>query len=71
LLLPAHGTAGFLARAAWLALIPGLLVLTRFFHPHERDQLRTLVLDARRRVAAFRGRHGEVEAYAEDPLRDL
>ena len=30
-----------------------------------------LVADGRRRVAAFRAGHGEVEAYAEDPLRDL
>jgi hypothetical protein len=29
------------------------------------------VVDARRRVAAFRAGHGDVEAYAEDPLRDI
>jgi O-antigen/teichoic acid export membrane protein len=71
LLLPAHGLVGFLLRVAWLALVPALLLLTRFFHENEREQFRALVLDGRRRVAAFRGRHGEVEAYAEDPLRDV
>ncbi len=44
---------------------------TRFFRPHEREQARGAVADGRRRVAAFRARHGEVEAYAEDPLRDV
>ncbi len=44
---------------------------TRFFHPHERDGARALIADGRRRVSAFRAGHGEVEAYAEDPLRDL
>ena len=58
-------------RVAWLALVPVLLALTRFFHPHERAQARSLVADARRRVSAFRAGHGDVEAYAEDPLRDL
>ncbi len=71
LLLPASGVAGLLARALWLALVPALLIATRFFAPHEREQARALVADARRRVAAFRARGGEVEAYAEDPLRDL
>ena len=71
LLLPTHGAAGLLARAAWLALVPVLLLLTRFFHPHERDGARALIGDGRRRVAAFRAGHGELEAYAEDPLRDL
>ena len=32
---------------------------------------RSLAGDARGRVVAFRAGHGEVEAYAEDPLRDL
>jgi O-antigen/teichoic acid export membrane protein len=71
LALPTHGLAGFLLRTAWLGLVPALLVLTRFFHEREREQFRALLLDGRRRVAAFRGRHGEVEAYAEDPLRDV
>jgi O-antigen/teichoic acid export membrane protein len=71
LLLPSHGAAGLALRLAWLALLPAMLLLTRFFHPHERDRARTLLDDGRRRVAAFRARRGDVEAYAEDPLRDL
>ena len=71
LLLPTHGFAGLALRAAWLALVPALLLLTRFFHPHERAQAKALVADGRERVAAYRAGHGEVEAYAEDPLRDL
>jgi O-antigen/teichoic acid export membrane protein len=71
LLLPSSGLAGLLLRAAWLALVPVLLLATRFFAPHEREQARALVADARARVAAFRARGGEVEAYAEDPLRDI
>ena len=71
LLLPTSGLAGLILRAAWLALVPALLLLTRFFHPHERAQARALVADGRRRVAAFRAGHGEVEEYADDPLRDL
>jgi len=71
LLLPSHGLVGLLARAAWLALVPIALLATRFFHAHELAQARALVADARRRVAAFRAGHGEVEAYAEDPLKDL
>ncbi len=71
LLLPSHGLAGLALRVAWLALVPAALALTRFFHPHERAQVGALVADARRRVAAFRAGHGDVEAYAEDPLRDI
>jgi hypothetical protein len=71
LLLPDHGAAGLISRAAWLALVPAALVLSGFFHPHERAEARRLVADGRRRVAVFRARHGEVEAYAEDPLRDI
>ncbi|HTW41011.1 MAG TPA: lipopolysaccharide biosynthesis protein [Solirubrobacteraceae bacterium] len=71
LLLPSHGLVGLLARAAWLALVPIALLATRFFHAHELAQARALAADARRRVAAFRAGHGEVEAYAEDPLKDL
>jgi O-antigen/teichoic acid export membrane protein len=36
LLLPTTGAAGLLARIAWLALIPALLLATRFFAPNER-----------------------------------
>ena len=68
------GTSGFtslLERVLWLAWIPVLLLATRFFEPHEREGAAALVADGRRRVAAFRAGHGDVEAYAEDPLRDL
>jgi O-antigen/teichoic acid export membrane protein len=71
LLLPDQGAVGLITRAAWLALVPAALLLSRFFHPHERAEARRLAADARRRVAAFRARHGELEAYAEDPLRDI
>ncbi len=71
LVLPTHGFLGFLTRMAWLALVPVLLLATRFFHPHELSGARALVADGRRRVATFRAGHGEVEAYAEDPLRDV
>jgi O-antigen/teichoic acid export membrane protein len=71
LLLPSHGLAGLALRVAWLALVPAALALTRFFHPHERAQARALAGDAHRRVRSFRADHGEVEAYAEDPLKDV
>ncbi len=71
LLLPTSGLGGLLARAAWLALAPLALLLTRFVHPHEWAQAKALLADGRRRVTRFRAGHGEVEAYAEDPLRDL
>jgi O-antigen/teichoic acid export membrane protein len=71
LLLPTHGLSGILLRMLWLALVPVALLGTRFFHPHEIVQARSLVADARKRVAAFRAGHGEVEEYAEDPLKDV
>jgi O-antigen/teichoic acid export membrane protein len=71
LLLGTSGFASLLERALWLAWIPALLLATRFFQPHEREGVAALVTDGRRRVAAFRAGHGDVEAYAEDPLRDL
>jgi len=71
LLLPSAGFAGLVLRAAWLCLVPALLLGTRFFVPHEWDQARALLADGRRRVAAFRARGGEAEEYAEDPLKDL
>ena len=71
LLLPTDGLVGLITRAGWLLLAPALLLLTRFVHPHELAQARALVADGRRRVARFRTGHGAVEAYAEDPLRDL
>jgi O-antigen/teichoic acid export membrane protein len=71
LLLPTHGLVGLLTRVAWLALIPAALLLGRFFHPHEWEQARRLAREGRGRVASFRARRGELEAYAEDPLRDV
>jgi O-antigen/teichoic acid export membrane protein len=71
LLLPTHGFAGLALRTVWLALVPALLLLTRFFHPHEWAQARALVADGRKRVTSYRAGHGDVEEYAEDPLRDL
>jgi O-antigen/teichoic acid export membrane protein len=71
LLLPTHGAAGLALRVAWLALIPVLLIATGFFAEGERAQARALLGDVRRRVVAFRAGRGQVEAYAEDPLRDV
>ena len=71
LLLPSAGLAGFASRLAWLALVPAALLLTRFFEPHELAGARALLVDARRRVVDFRASHGDLEAYAEDPLRDV
>ena len=39
--------------------------------PPRREGALALLADARGRIAAFRAGHGDVEAYAEDPLRDL
>lgn len=71
LLLPTSGAIGLFSRALWLLWAPALLAVTRFFAPREREQAGLLLADARSRVALFRARHGEVEAYAEDPLRDI
>jgi O-antigen/teichoic acid export membrane protein len=71
LLLPTSGFAGIALRALWLALVPILLLLTRFFDADERVQARALLAEGRRRAIAFRAGHGDVEEYAEDPLRDL
>jgi O-antigen/teichoic acid export membrane protein len=71
LLLPTHGFAGLGLRALWLALVPVALLLTRFFHPHELAQARKLLAEVRRRMAAFGSGPGEIEAYAEDPLKDV
>jgi O-antigen/teichoic acid export membrane protein len=71
LLLPTSGAAGLVLRILWLGLVPALLVLTGFFHPHERAQAGALLADSRRRVSAFRAGRGELEEYAEDPLRDI
>jgi O-antigen/teichoic acid export membrane protein len=71
LLLPTHGFAGLALRVAWLGLVPALLLGTHFFAPEEWRQARELIADGRRRVATFRARGGEVQEYAEDPLKDL
>jgi len=71
LLLPTGGFGGLALRVLWLALVPAALLLTRFFHPHELAQARRLASEARRYVLAYRARHGDVESYAEDPLRDV
>jgi O-antigen/teichoic acid export membrane protein len=71
LLLPTSGFAGIALRLLWLLLIPVLLLSTRFFGEDERNQARALLTDGRRRIAVFRAGHGEVEQYAEDPLKDL
>ena len=69
LILPTSGAGGLVSRAAWLLLVPAALLATRFFHPRELRQARALAAQGRRRVRAIRG--AEVEAYAEDPLRDV
>ncbi len=71
LLLPTHGLEGLLLRVAWLALIPLILIATRFFSPSERVQVRAAAAEMRRRIASFRAAGGDVEVYAEDPLRDI
>jgi O-antigen/teichoic acid export membrane protein len=71
LLLPTSGFDGIVLRILWLALAPALLLLTRFFDADERRQTRALIVDGRKRIAGFRAGHGEVEEYAEDPLKDI
>jgi O-antigen/teichoic acid export membrane protein len=71
LLLPTTGALGLLSRVAWLALAPALLLLTRFVRPHELAAARTLAAELRRRAGAISWRRAELEAYAEDPLRDV
>ena len=71
LLLPAHGLGGVASRAAWLAWVPALLALARFFTPRELARARALLADGRRRAGAWRARGGDIEAFAEDPLRDV
>jgi O-antigen/teichoic acid export membrane protein len=71
LLLPTHGAVALVLRALWLLLIPAVLLAGRFFSPAERAQTRAVLRDARGRIAAFRAGGGDVEAFAEDPLRDI
>jgi O-antigen/teichoic acid export membrane protein len=49
--LPTHGAVGLISRIAVFALIPVVLHLTRFAHPHELGQLRALGARARATVA--------------------
>jgi O-antigen/teichoic acid export membrane protein len=58
LLLPTQGFGGLVARVVWLAWIPGLLLLTRFFVPTELTQARLLLAGGRRALASFRARGG-------------
>jgi O-antigen/teichoic acid export membrane protein len=58
LLLPTAGFAGLLARVVWLAWIPALLLVTRFFVPSELTQARILLAGGRRLVESFRARGG-------------
>jgi O-antigen/teichoic acid export membrane protein len=71
LLLPTDGAVGLGLRVLWLAWIPAALFGMRFFSTNERTQARKLALDARVRAAAFRSGGGEIEEFAEDPLKDL
>ncbi|HEX4563582.1 MAG TPA: lipopolysaccharide biosynthesis protein [Solirubrobacteraceae bacterium] len=71
LLLSPSGAAGFVTRVLWLALVPALLLLTRFFSAQERVGAGAMLAEARRRIAAGRSPATELEAYADDPLRDL
>ncbi len=54
LLLPPAGGAGFVLRTLWLALIPTLLLATRFLTPREAIQARALLLAARRGARLLR-----------------
>jgi O-antigen/teichoic acid export membrane protein len=47
LLFPTHGAAGFVTRLAAFLAIPAVLYVTRFAHPPELAQLRSLVARAR------------------------
>jgi O-antigen/teichoic acid export membrane protein len=58
LLLPTQGAAGLLARVVWLAWIPALLLVTRFFVPSELTQARLLLAGGRKVVASLRARGG-------------
>jgi hypothetical protein len=71
LLLSPSGAGGLVTRVVWLALIPALLLLTRFFSPQERAGAGALLGQVRGRIAAARTPAAQLEAYAEDPLRDL
>jgi O-antigen/teichoic acid export membrane protein len=71
LLLPTKGLGGLLARGAWLALAPAVLLATGFMQRREIDGLGALAREVAGRVRRFGRGAGAVEAYAEDPLRDV
>jgi O-antigen/teichoic acid export membrane protein len=58
LLLPTHGLAGFITRAAVWVAIPGVLLATGFAHAQELRGLRTLAAYARRAAATPAGGQG-------------
>ena len=70
LLLPTSGLGGFAARAAALALIPVLLVVTGFFRPEERARLRELAAAAKRRRSEGGSRDPDaIPAHVEDSVQ--
>ncbi len=69
LLLPTSGPGGLALRIAWLALVPALLLATRFFHPHELAHARMLLVQGSRRAVALRRPVEEADPLAEDPSR--
>jgi O-antigen/teichoic acid export membrane protein len=71
LLLPSAGLGALLARIAWIALIPALLLLTRFFSASERAGGAELLAGLRGRSAVPGEPAVELDTYAEDPLKDL
>lgn len=71
LLLPTSGAVGLLGRIAWLALIPALLLATRFVTVQERTHALALLAEVRQRVATRRTAASEAEVYASDPAPDL
>ena len=72
LLLPTAGFAGpRAARAVARARAGGAAGDALLPPARARAGAQRCVADGRRRVAAFRAGHGEVEAYAEDPLKDV
>ena len=59
LLLPTAGFAGLVARIVWLAWIPALLLVTRFFVPSELTQARLLLAGASGVIRAAAGRRSD------------
>ncbi len=59
LLLPTSGFAGLVARILWLAWVPALLLVTRFFVPSELTQARLLFGGASGVIRAAAGRRSD------------